>query len=271
MNIEAYIQSGAIESYVLGLSSLEERAETAELSKLYPEIKRAIAAFESSLEKDAFANAIVPEPDVKAKLFSSLKDEFVVNHVHVSNNTINKNPAKIIRLKLLKNIAAAAVILLIGSTCLNLYLYGSLKSTNEKYLSLLSDKNSLTADNNDIRAKYSDMYSNLKLMSGPDVLKIAMPGIKGKENDLATVFWNSSTKDVYLLANKLPEAPSDKQYQLWAIVDGKPVDAGLLSKDCNGLCKLKNIPKAQAFAITLEKAGGVQQPTLSELYVMGKV
>ena len=97
-----------------------------------------------------------------------------------------------------------------------------------------------------------------------------MPGVPGKETSLTTVFWNKNTKDVYLLANKLPQAAEGKQYQLWALVDGKPVDAGLL-EDCNGVCKLKNIPKAQAFAITLEDKGGSASPHLDQLYVIGNV
>jgi len=74
----------------------------------------------------------------------------------------------------------------------------------------------------------------------------------------------------HLLANKLPQAPSGKQYQLWALVDGKPVDAGMIG-DCNGLCRLKNIPRAQAFAITLEREGGSPTPTMDQMYVLGKV
>jgi anti-sigma-K factor RskA len=37
------------------------------------------------------------------------------------------------------------------------------------------------------------------------------------------------------------------------------------------LIPMKNIPKAEAFAITLEKAGGSPTPTLTAMYVMGKV
>ena len=62
----------------------------------------------------------------------------------------------------------------------------------------------------------------------------------------------------------------EKQYQLWEIVNGKTVDAGMLD-NCTGLCKLKNIPSAQAFAITLENKGGSPTPTMSALYVMGAV
>jgi len=115
-----------------------------------------------------------------------------------------------------------------------------------------------------------DMYNSMQLMSDPSTIKVAMPGVKGKENNFTTVFWDSKTKDVYLLANKLTAAPAGKQYQLWALVDGKPVDAGVIA-DCNGLCHLKNIQKAQAFAITLENEGGSPSPHIDQMFVMGAV
>ena len=46
-------------------------------------------------------------------------------------------------------------------------------------------------------------------------------------SNIATVYWDTKSKDVYLIVNNLPEPPSDRQYQLWAIVDGQPVDAGV--------------------------------------------
>jgi hypothetical protein len=56
------------------------------------------------------------------------------------------------------------------------------------------------------------------------------------------------------------------------MVDGKPVDAGVFEmKEGPGMMKMKNIPRAEAFAITLEKKGGSQAPSLDKLYVMGKV
>jgi anti-sigma-K factor RskA len=97
-----------------------------------------------------------------------------------------------------------------------------------------------------------------------------LQAVPGKENNLAAVYWDKSTKDVYFLPTKLDQVPAGKQYQLWAIVNGKPVDAGVIG-ECNGLCKMRNIPNAEAFAITLEQKGGSPTPTLSEMYVMGKV
>ncbi len=92
-----------------------------------------------------------------------------------------------------------------------------------------------------------------------------------KTDFFTTAFWNKNTKEVFITVNKLPIAGTGKQYQLWAIVDGKPVDAGMIDNNCTTICKMKNIPNAQAFAITLEQSGGSPAPTMEQLYVLGEV
>ncbi|HEX8546709.1 MAG TPA: anti-sigma factor, partial [Cytophagaceae bacterium] len=70
----------------------------------------------------------------------------------------------------------------------------------------------------------------------------------------------------------LPAAPSDQQYQLWALDNGVPIDAGVFEvTDSLQLQKLKTINSAQAFAVTLEKRGGSVSPTLSSMVVMGAI
>ncbi|HEY4654886.1 MAG TPA: anti-sigma factor, partial [Cyclobacteriaceae bacterium] len=63
----------------------------------------------------------------------------------------------------------------------------------------------------------------------------------------------------------------NSQYQLWGIVDGKPVDAGVFDSDADGLIPMQRIRGASAFAVTIEPRGGNQQPTLSTLQVIGNV
>ena len=60
---------------------------------------------------------------------------------------------------------------------------------------------------------------------------------------------------------------------MWTIVDGKPVDMGMIDAEfSNRLLPMKaSSPNAVAFAITLEKEGGSPSPTMEEMYVMGKV
>ncbi|MEO8117459.1 MAG: hypothetical protein ABI653_07395, partial [Bacteroidota bacterium] len=76
MNTEEYIQSGIIESCVLGLASQEEVSSLEALCVQYPEIKKAVQDFELLMEKNAFDNAIAPPSEVRNNIINALKDEF---------------------------------------------------------------------------------------------------------------------------------------------------------------------------------------------------
>ena len=103
----------------------------------------------------------------------------------------------------------------------------------------------------------------------------AMKGMEASPSSFATVYWDSTSKDVYLIVNNLPAPPSDKQYQLWALLDGQPIDIGMIENEFfvsqkKLLLKMKNASNAQAFAITLEKKGGNPTPQ-GKIYVMGNL
>ena len=75
-----------------------------------------------------------------------------------------------------------------------------------------------------------------------------------------------------LISDDLPSPVSGKQYQLWAIADGKPVDLGVLDKTSKMTTpKAISLAKIQAFAITLEKDGGSPVPTMDQMYVVGSI
>ena len=80
---------------------------------------------------------------------------------------------------------------------------------------------------------------------------------------------------LHLAPSGLPETPVGMQYQLWAIIDGKPVDAGMILSNSSGdkyhIQKMKSFGKAEAFAITLETQGGNATPTMDKMYVIAKV
>lgn len=273
MNTREYIESGIIETYVLGMASPEEAAELETLCLQFPEIKAALTAFEETLEKNAMANAIAPPPGVKKALFKELESSFAKTSLpeELKQTALSTQPTPVVVMNSFSRyFAAAAIILLVISGGLNIYFYSKFTETTNQYQALLLEKNTLQANNQIMQTKSLDLFNSMQMMADPNMQKVSMPGVPGKEANYATVFWDAKSKDVYLLPNKLPQPAQGKQYQLWAIVDGKPVDAGVMG-DCTGLCKMKNIPAASMFAITLEREGGSPTPTLSEMYVAGKV
>jgi len=266
VDIQAYIQSGVIESYVLGVADAQDVAELQRLRFEYPEVEAAIAACEAWLAATARAGAVPVSDKVKEQLQHTLQNEFAP-----AADTTATNPTSLLkRMNRVRYFAAASVILLVASATINVYLYQKYHQASKDYIALMNERNTVVADNGLYQTKLRQMQDRMQLMAAPGMLKVSMPGTPGKEGNLVTLFWDTNTKDVYVLANKLPKAPAGKQYQLWALVDGKPVDAGMLD-DCTDLCQLKPVVKAQAFAITLENTGGSPTPHLDQLYVMGNV
>jgi len=268
VNLQEYISSGIVESYVLGLANTEDSAEFERMCAAHSEVRIARDSFEKQLEKQAMDHALEPPASVKSKLFAEIE----VEKDHAPRPKTLKQAVPAIRPVWIRYVAAASIVLLAISTALNYYFFSQYRKYILKYDELVSSQTQLVNDNRNLQTRLQDYEQAMNLIRDPAMAVVKMTGVAASPSSLATVYWDSRSKDVYLLVNNLPTPAADKQYQLWAMVDGKPVDAGIFEmKDGLSLVKMKNIPQAQAFAITLEKRGGSSLPTLDAMYVIGKV
>ena len=268
MNVQDYILSGIVESYVLGISSPEESAEFERMCAAHHEVLAARDAFEIQLEKGLLEQKLEPPRELKSRIFSEIGREKSPITPPLAK------PSLVPRIGFAKYVAAASLILLAGSVLLNFYLLSQYKKTIAKNEELIAAQTQVANNNKILQTKMLSFENAISLMQNPLMAVVKMPGAPKSPapSSLATVYWNTQSRDVYLLVNKLPAPVPDKQYQLWAIVDGKPVDAGVFDMaEGISFVKLKTIPKAEAFAITLEKKGGSAKPDMDAMYVMGKV
>jgi anti-sigma-K factor RskA len=272
VNIQDYISSGIVESYVLGLAGPEESAEFERVCVAHPEVRVARDAFEKQLEDRLQEQKLEAPRELKSRIFSKIGMEqtTVMEEPKIPLN----RPILVQRSGFPRFIAAASLILLLGSVLLNFYLLSEYKQSIAQYKDLLASQEQLTSANQSMNTKLETYESAISHIRDPRMAVVKMPGVptSPSPSSMATVYWNTASKEVYLLVNQLPVPVAGKQYQLWAIVDGKPVDAGVFDLASGPeLLKLKTIPNAQAFAITLENQGGSQAPTMTAMYVMGKV
>src|SRR5436309_1495198 len=72
MDIKAYIQSGIIEQYILGLTTAEEAAELEQLRIQYTEINDAVLNFEITFEQHLLNNPVQPPSFLKSSLQQQL-------------------------------------------------------------------------------------------------------------------------------------------------------------------------------------------------------
>ena len=117
-----------------------------------------------------------------------------------------------------------------------------------------------------MNAELTRTRSVLELLTAPDTAKVTLVAGEAHPAPQGKVFYHPRRGLLFYAAN-LPALPSGKTYQLWLVpTQGNPISAGIFQTDAhgNGEVLLPQLPAgvaAKAFAVTLEPAGGVPQPT----------
>ena len=253
-----------LELYAMGISSPEETQIVQEHLALFPELKQELLDIEKSLENYALSNATEPAVAVKEKLFNQLfsgdtKDQ----EREVPVVSINK---KYTIPLFYKSVAAAVFILLIGSMILNYSYFNKYQKVRDA-LDVAQQELQLKEKSNEAMSHDLDVVTNKYAMP------VVLNGTPHSPDALAKIFWMKNTGQVYVDPTNLPKAPSGMQYQLWGIVNGKPVSGGMIetSKGIYHIQKMNSFGKVDAFAITLEKAGGSPTPTMDQMIVSAKM
>ena len=266
MNVKEYINSGIVESYVLGLATEAERQEFERICAAHSEIAGARDAFERSLESQLMQNTVAPPAFLKEKIQQTIMPVVAENGFEEE-----KTQAPVRRMNGWRLLAAACFIGLIG---LGYWAY----SLNEKNKELQASQANAEKQLRESTAQLESLQQEADMMKKPGVKMVALKGTVNAPQAYTTVYWDTTgaTKDVYLLINNLPQPASDKQYQLWAIINKQPVDLGFVPdydvRQKRLLVKMKNVQNAQAFAITLERRGrsNTDKPE-GDMYVVGNL
>lgn len=258
MDIKTYISSGVIEAYAMGTISPEEAAILECVMINNAEVKKAVLEVQQTIERLATEQAIQPPTYLKAEILKKIEfgkpaqSAAKIISLNSERNEKDRNYAIPVWMK------ASSVALLFGLG----YLGYEVNSKNAQLEQIANN-------NTELYTKISSLEEMNAILK--DAKKIQLKGVENHPDMLAEVYWDSSKK-VYLDVKNLPAAPSGKQYQLWAIVDGKPVDMGMYNpQDKSTVQSMKSVETPQAFAITLEKEGGNATPTMEEMYVIGTI
>lgn len=280
MEAKDIISSGILELYVLGIASNEEVAQVEQWLLIYPEVREELSHIESAIEEYAKANAVEPSAALK---------ERIINKIDLNKNvTTEDNPSSKALTPVVNDVAeqkvytistffkwaaAACFILLLGSLALNYSYFNKYKTARNDLQAAQGNLHAVQTQLDKAREVASAMSHDMDVVTDKDARPVVLNGTPHAPDALAKIFWMKDSGEVYVDPTNLPAPATGKQYQLWAIVDGKPVDAGMISlqKGNYKIQKMKSFGSAQAFAITLEKAGGSPKPTMDEMYVMAKV
>lgn len=265
MDNKAFIESGILETYALGMASAEDKAEVERRAREEPEIRTALREVQLSLEKLATAQALAPPAALRNHILGATTGQqtTTIGSPASSNRMGRKSSSRLL--------AIAAMVLLLLSLGLNLVQYNKLQRATDLLTETERRLGRMEQEKQVLTTNYQKIHNSLEVIHDTSNASFRMKSVEGRQPGLlATVLWNPQSKDVYLDITALPSPPAGKQYQLWAMKDGQPVDMGVFETGADtGLQQMGKIDSAEAFAVTLEPKGGSPKPSLEEMYVYG--
>lgn len=124
-----------------------------------------------------------------------------------------------------------------------------------------------------VREEVSRQQEILKILGSPQSQVVALEGLKPSPAARGRMWWHREAGG-FFVASGLPPLPAVKTYQLWAIAGGTPQSAGVFDVDPKGAASLRvkplpGVARVEAFAVTLERAGGLPKPS-GAMYLAGK-
>ena len=269
MNVEELISSGQLELYVLGMLPPEEMEAVAQMAAQHPEVQAALDDIASTMEQFALVQATPPPPQLKrnieAELFGPAPEYATEPTVAVREipvlQPIRNNQRWAIAASL-----AAAIALGISTA----YFYNQNVHMQDQLANLQRDNTGMRVNMTEMETHNQQMHGMMMVMKDEQTRRVRLNGMTIAPDAKAMVYWNKDKRATWIDPSGLPQIADNEQYQLWAIVDGKPVDLGVINKT-PGFYEMKTVDAPQAFAITLEPMGGKASPTMEKMCVMGKI
>jgi len=256
------LSSGDLELYVLGTLPQAEREAVDALRSSVPEVDEEILRIEIAFENYALQNARKVNAALKNKIAAQLtfKEE-------------KKAEAKVVAMnnQALRFAVAASVTIALVSTSAAIYFFKELNSTKNQLQAVQQEQVVLANKASYLEGVRDSLQEQYNIAANPLLRQIALNGLPFSPDAKAVVYYDSTEGKVFFNPTLMPEVDEDKQYQLWAIVEGKPVDLGMIDKNSHAIQAMKVVKNPAAFAITLEPLGGKPTPTMENMCVVGNV
>ena len=278
MNLQEYISSGLLEAYVLGALPEAECAQVAADIARYPELAAEVAILQATLGDMAKATAMAPPPAMEDKIWAAIQAQ----NNHTASNVVTPapTPTKTIELNSARTrsfmprwASAAAVAALIVSLIGNYVYWNANKNLEANNQSLAANLKTVQDSSTNMSSKLASYQHANDMMAKPGTRMVMMHSMQPGHEMGGMILWDTTSKQVAMMVNKMPPPPAGKQYQLWVIQGKTPVSLGVLPLDMkpSDMKMAEGIATGDAFAVSLEKEGGSPTPDMQQIYVLGAV
>ena len=242
--IKLFLESDLLEKYLLGSTTMEETLQVERYIAMYPEVRETYDELQENLETYAKLHALKSPEGLKDRIIGQIKKRESIN-THFFNYAI----------------AASFIAFLFAGTAF--FFYNQNQNLAEKN-AIVSNK--IKGMEEDMRRQLEDMRNQFIVLHNPQTKQYQVNGNKKAKELKAVAYVNPVKKLSYINVKNLPHLPEEQCFQMWAEVNGKMVNLGVI-KDFSDKEHLLALPYADDAIgyITIEPKGGNQKPTVKNI------
>lgn len=242
--IKIFLDSDLLEKYLLGTTNEQENLQVERYIAMHPEVRDTYEELQDNLEAFAKMHALKTPEGLKAKILARIKSE-------------NVGRKRFFRYAIAASFATA---MFAGASYFFYDQNQSLQEENE----MVNNQIELLKEN--MKQGLEDMRNQFIVLNNPKTKKYTVNGNKKAKALKAVAYVNPVKKLSYINVSKLPNLPENQCFQMWAEVNGKMINLGVIQEagDTEKLLALPYSDEAVGY-ITIEPKGGNKTPTVENI------
>lgn len=247
--LHTFFQSGLLDKYVLDEISASERLKVEHYIDTYPEVESEFQRLQSNLE-------------IIAKATAEEAPKFILQNIL---NEIDQDTSRVIKFKESKRTApwysiAASVIALLfaGGYVIKTQQNQDLQKENQVVVDEIFDLRSDIEENN---KRLDNLMHEFMKLNNPETEKYVFRG-NNRAKDLKTVAYINPVDETSMIdVVSLPQLPEDQTYQLWAEMQDRMINLGILDASKKKLQSVPYVKDALALSITIQDKDRLNRTT----------
>lgn len=238
-----FLNSNLLNKYLVGETSLEESKDVEHFISKHPEAAEAYEKLQDNLEIIAKAGAVDVPNHILEDILESLEETNDTKVIQLVQN--RKTPWY--------SIAASAAAVLFAAMSFMLYQKNmQLNSENNIVVEEIFDLRSDIENNN---SKLDQLSRELLKLNNPDSKKYVFNGNERAKNLKTVAYINPIEKTSMIDVITLPQLPKEQEYQIWAEMQDRMVNLGILDASNRRLKQIPYIEDALALSIKIGTKG----------------
>ncbi|MFI2743892.1 anti-sigma factor domain-containing protein [Zhouia sp. PK063] len=233
--VRIFLEGDLLEKYLSESTTTEETIKVERYLKNYPEVRKSYQELQDDLESYARLFSVQAPVDVKTKVLKKI----------TKKEQKRNAPWYFVA-------ASVACIFFMAAT---FFLYQQNKQLLEKNYVVNNEISSLKNDIVSTNSRLENIKNQYVILNNPETRKYVLEGNQRAKNLKAVAYINPVKKLSMVNVVSLPKLPEDKEFQMWANVDGKMINLGSLEQAEKKLVNLPFQENVISYNISIEPKG----------------